>query len=57
MENNWIKFKLEVRDRFKLFALNILELSKDFPVTTSAKVINYQLTKSGTSSYANLWQH
>lgn len=54
MENHdWIRYKTEVRDRLKLFALNILKLSEMIPETTSGKVINYQLTKSGTSVYAN----
>ena len=33
--------------------LKILELSERFPKTTKANIINYQLTKSGTSMYAN----
>lgn len=54
MENiDWISYKIEVRDRLKLFALNILKLSEMIPETTRGKVINYQLTKSGTSAYAN----
>ena len=50
---DWISYKIEVRDRLKLFALNILKLSEMIPETTRGKVINYQLTKSGTSAYAN----
>jgi len=54
MENSeWINYKIEVRDRLKLFALNILKLSEMIPETTRGRVINYQLTKSGTSGYAN----
>ena len=54
MENqDWISYKIQVRDRLKLFALKILKLSEMIPETTSGKVINYQLTKSGTSVYAN----
>ncbi len=54
MENSdWIGYKIEVRDRLKLFALNILKLSEMIPETTRGKVIKYQLTKSGTSVYAN----
>ncbi|MCK9210167.1 MAG: four helix bundle protein [Ignavibacteriaceae bacterium] len=37
----------------KIFALNVLNLSEIIPETTRGKVINYQLTKSGTSVYAN----
>ena len=50
---NWIDFKIEVRERLRTFALRILELSEGFPKTPKANVINYQLTKSGTSVYAN----
>ncbi len=54
MENrDWISYKIEVRERLKLFAMNILKLSETIPETTRGKVINYQLTKSGTSAYAN----
>jgi len=54
MENqDWISYKIQVRDRLKLFALNILKLSEMIPESTRGKVINYQLTKSGTSVYAN----
>ena len=45
--------KIEIRDRLKLFALNMLKLSEMMPESTRGKVINYQLTKSGTSVYAN----
>lgn len=55
MENqsHWIKYKIEVRERLRVFALSVLGLSEKFPEATRAKVINYQLTKSGTSMYAN----
>lgn len=55
MENqsNWIKYKIEVRERLRSFALSILDLSENFPEVTRGKVVNYQLTKSGTSVYAN----
>lgn len=54
MENHdWVGYKIQVRDRLKLFALMVLKLSELIPETTSGKVINYQLTKSGTSVYAN----
>ncbi|MDN3686705.1 four helix bundle protein [Cyclobacterium jeungdonense] len=51
--NNWIKYKIEIRERLRRFALSILALSEKFPKTTRANVINYQVTKSGTSMYAN----
>jgi len=52
-ESNWIKYKIEVRERLKAFTLKVLELSEKFPKTTKANIINYQLTKAGTSVYAN----
>lgn len=51
--NNWIKYKIEIRDRLRKFSLKILELSEMLPNTKRANVINYQITKSGTSVYAN----
>lgn len=53
MENNWTKYKIEIRERLKQFSLNILKLSDMLPNSTGGKVINYQITKSGTSTYAN----
>ena len=54
MENNeWIKYKIDIRDRLKAFSLKILEISEKIPETTRGRVINYQITKSGTSVYAN----
>lgn len=52
-KENWIKYKIEIRERIRLFALDILKLSEKMPFTTGTKVINYQITKSGTSVYAN----
>lgn len=51
--NSWIEYKKEVRERLRMFTLKILELSEKLPLTTRAKVINYQVTKSGSSMYAN----
>ncbi|MBI9066299.1 MAG: four helix bundle protein [Salinivirgaceae bacterium] len=51
--NNWIEYKAEIRERLKAFVLKILELSELIPNTTRGKVINYQITKSGSSTYAN----
>ncbi len=54
MENSeWLKYKIYLREKLKLFSLKILELSDLIPLSTKGKVINYQLTKSGTSMYAN----
>ena len=52
-ESNWIKYKIEVREKLNAFTLKILELSEKISKTTKANIINYQLTKSGTSVYAN----
>ena len=51
--SSWIEYKVKLRDRLKVFALNILELSEMLPKNTKSNVINYQVTKSGTSTYAN----
>ncbi|MCD4791642.1 MAG: four helix bundle protein [Bacteroidales bacterium] len=51
--NNWLKYKIEIRERLKKFSLKILELSEMLPNTKRGNVINYQITKSGTSVYAN----
>lgn len=50
---NWLNYKIETRERLKSFSLNVLTLSEKIPDTTRGKVINYQITKSGTSMYAN----
>ncbi len=52
-EKSWLAYKIAVRDRLKSFAVEVLNLSENFPGSTRAKVVNYQLTKSGTSVYAN----
>jgi len=51
--NNWIKYKIKLRDRLKVFAINIIELSEKLPKSTRFNIINNQVTKSGTSTYAN----
>ncbi|MCH7402226.1 four helix bundle protein [Belliella kenyensis] len=51
--SNWVLYKIEVRDRLRKFALGILALSDNYPKSARGNVINYQLTKSGTSMYAN----
>ena len=50
---SWLNYKETVRDRLRLFALAILDLSQQLPKSTRGKVINYQLTKAGTSMYVN----
>ena len=52
-KQNWINYKIKIREKLKAFALNVLKLSEILPKTIRAKVINYQITKSGTSAYAN----
>jgi four helix bundle protein len=52
-KDNWLDYKIKLRDRLKLFACEILELSSEFPDSPRSRVLNYQLTKSGTSAYAN----
>lgn len=49
----WIDFKIKLRDRLKAFAINILELSAHSLNNPRLRVLNYQLTKAGTSAYAN----
>lgn len=51
--NSWLDYKIKVRERLRLFSLSIIELSSMLDTSTRAKVINYQITKSGTSVYAN----
>ncbi len=52
-KEEWVKYKIEVRERLRKFSLKILELSQMLPNSTKSKVVNYQITKSGTSVYAN----
>lgn len=52
-KEEWIKYKIEIRDRLRVFGLKILDLSDMLPDSTKGKVVNYQITKSGTSMYAN----
>ncbi len=51
--DNWIQYKAEIRERLRQFALKIIDLSELLPKSTRGNVINYQVTKSGTSVYAN----
>jgi four helix bundle protein len=52
-KDDWIDYKIKLRDRLKAFAINILEISASFPDNPRSRVLNYQLTKAGTSVYAN----
>lgn len=47
------EFAREFESRTKKFAIRILKLSAQLPNTPEAKVIRYQLSKSGTSIGAN----
>lgn len=51
--NSWIEYKIQVRERIKVFALNILELSASLPTSERARILNRQITRSGTSTYSN----
>ncbi len=51
--NNWLNYKIEIRESLRNFSLKILEVSEMLLNTKRRNVINYQLTKSGTSVYAN----
>lgn len=54
MENNeWLNYKIQIRDRLRIFALKILELSELYPKTSRGKILNNQVTRSGSSTYAN----
>ena len=50
---DWLDYKIQIRERLREFALGILKLSEMLPNNTRGKVVNYQLTKSGSSMYAN----
>ena len=49
----WLDYKKQIRDRLRVFALKIIKLSEQLPDHARGKIVNYQLTKSGTSMYAN----
>jgi four helix bundle protein len=54
MENQeWINYKIQVRDRLRAFSLKILELSEMFPKSERGRILNNQVTRSGSSTYAN----
>jgi four helix bundle protein len=51
--NEWLNYKIEIRERLRVFTLKILELSEMFPKTERGRILNNQVTRSGTSMYAN----
>lgn len=54
MENSdWLNYKIEIRERLRKFTLKILEISENFPRSQRGKIVNNQLTRSGSSMYAN----
>src|SRR5690554_3783037 len=54
MENTeWLNYKIQIRDRLRIFILKILELSEMFPKAERGRIINNQLTRSGSSMYSN----
>lgn len=54
MENKeWLDYKIGLHNRLRLFALNILKLSEIFPNSQRGRIINNQVTRSGSSTYAN----
>ena len=54
MENKeWLNYKIQIRERLRAFALKILELSEMFPRSERGRIVNSQLTRSGTSVYSN----
>lgn len=49
----WLNYKIQIRDRLRIFALKILELSEMFPHSNRGRTLNNQVTRSGSSTYAN----
>ena len=52
-KQEWLEYKIKTRERLRLFSLNVLKLSAMLSKSTRVNVVNYQITKSGTSTYAN----
>lgn len=50
---DWLNYKIEVRERLRTFALKILELSEMFPKMERGRILNNQVTRYGSSTYAN----
>ena len=54
MDNkDWLEYKIQIRDRLRVFTLKILELSEMFPNSQRGRILNNQLTRSGSSTYAS----
>ena len=54
MENNeWLNYKIQIRERLREFTLKILILSEMFPKSERGRILNNQVTRSGSSTYAN----
>ena len=53
IEKEDIKFRENMKDRTKSFALRIIRLYQALPKTTEASIIGKQLLRSGTSVAAN----
>lgn len=51
--HEWLNYKIEARERLRSFMLKILELSETFPKSERGRIVNNQLTRSGSSTYAN----
>ena len=51
--NNWLNYKIQIRERLRIFTLKILELSEMFPNSERGRILNRQVTRSGSSTYAN----
>ena len=50
---DWLKFKIDLRNRLRVFVLEVVQIVSSLPDTTSARLLGYQLMKSATSAYAN----
>ena len=53
MESEMFKYRDELRQRTKLFALRVIKLYQSMPKTTEAQIIGKQLLRSATSVGAN----
>jgi four helix bundle protein len=50
---DWLNFKIDLRNKLRAFVLEVVQVVSSLPNTTPARVLGYQLMKSGTSAYAN----
>ena len=54
MDNQeWLNYKILIRDRLRIFTFKVLELSEMFPKSERGRILNNQLTRAGSSAYAN----